>query len=87
MRTTLLAIATGAGLLFSAAAFADETASLQTASASSDKQIVCHFMVHEGMVVPHATQCHTQRYWDNQRRLVQQSVRDFQNRSFQMPIN
>jgi len=85
MRTTLLAIVTGAGLLFSAAAMADQSANLQTASASDSTRLVCRLMVHEGMLVRSATQCHTQRDWDQIRYREQQAISDWQRRSYVMP--
>ena len=88
MRTTLLAIVAGAGLLFSAAAMADPSAAnLQTASTSESPRLVCHLMVHEGMLVPTATQCRTQRYWDQIRYREQQAISDWERHSYQMPLH
>jgi hypothetical protein len=83
MRTPLLAIIAGAGLLFSAAALADETqatAPMQTAAANSTETLICRAQYHEGMVLKRAAQCHTQRWWDQNRYLQQQELRQIQIR-------
>ena len=83
MRIAHFAIVSGAALLFAATAFAGtigQTASTDTA-AVKEEPLVCRVMTHEGMVVPHATQCHTQSWWDRVRHDEERAISDMQIRS------
>jgi hypothetical protein len=77
MRVTRLAVVSAAIVLFSAGAFAAETQTASANAAPKDK-LICKALVHEGMAVPTAVQCHTQHYWDEVRWGQQQAIMDLQ---------
>jgi hypothetical protein len=86
MRIGLLAIVSGVALSLSAAAWASETqsGSEQTVSAKNDSEkIVCHYVAHEGVLIPKPF-CGTQYQWDRERRRAQQALREYQLRAAQL---
>ncbi len=84
MRIAHLAMLSGAALLISASAFAADTQTASTdASGTQNEPLICRAMVHEGMVMTHATQCHTQRWWDRVRHDQEKAISDMQIRSSQ----
>jgi hypothetical protein len=88
MRIALLTIVSGAALSLSAAAWASETATggEQTVSAKPDSQkIVCHYVAHNGAVMP-KPYCGTQYQWDKERRRQQQELSNLQIKSHTVPM-
>lgn len=85
MRTTLLAIATGFALSACATAFAAETqptvAAQPIAAANSEPKPICHYLVHEGRLMPKPV-CASQRVWDETRRETEQTVWRLEVRSY-----
>ncbi len=89
MRIGLLAIVSGIALSISAAAIAAEVqtgASSQSASATNDSQkMVCHFISHEGTLLP-KPQCATQYAWDKERRRQERELAEYQLRNNSVPF-
>jgi hypothetical protein len=82
----LLAIVSGVALSLSAAAWASEPGSEQTVVAKNDSQkIVCHYVAHQGTVMP-KPYCGTQYQWDKERRRAQQVLWEYQLRATQRRI-
>jgi len=84
MRTTILAIACGFGLLAANAALADQTQApvaqpISAVSTATDSNpVICHGLVHEGVLL-HSSECHTKHEWDAIRFRNQEAIREFQN--------
>ena len=97
MRVIIFAIASTATLAFAPSAFADASMSAVTpqaetmaqpisASAASDsKAVVCHHLVHEGMLMRQQV-CLTKRAWERVRLETQRTVSDLQVHSFVVPM-
>mgnify|MGYP001546648577 CR=1 FL=1 len=49
----------------------------QNISETTSQEVVCHFIYHEGTILPRQT-CLTQRQWDNARREFQEQLREYQ---------
>jgi hypothetical protein len=83
MRSPILAIACGFGLVAASAALADQTQApvAQPISAVQDPNpVTCRTLVHEGRVI-RANECHTKHEWEAMRLRSQQDFREFQVRS------
>ena len=97
MRMTILAAASTVALAFATAATANDAMSALTpqaesmaqpisASAASDsKAVVCHHLVHEGMLMRQQV-CLTKRAWERVRLETQRTVSDLQVHSFVVPM-
>ncbi len=83
MRSTILALACGLGLVSASAALADQTqqpAPQPVSAASQDSNAVtCHMMLHEGEIL-RARECHTQHEWQAILNRNQEGIREFQLR-------
>ncbi len=88
MRTNSLAVLTGIVMLVSFAALADGIKTTNTSQAvavnTASQPVICHFLVHEGMLLRRG-ECHIQKEWDRIRRDEERSISDFQQRSLQSP--
>ena len=85
MRTMLMAVLSGAGLLAASVAYADDAkpmAPMPVSTAPGPGPVTCHAVVHEGSVV-HRSECHTQQEWNRIRWEEQQEFREFQQRALQ----
>lgn len=84
MRSTILALACGFGLVAASAAMSDPTATpmAQPVSAvqDNDNPVICHTLMHEGELI-RSRVCKTKHQWDAIRFHDQQAIRDFQNAS------
>lgn len=86
MRSTILALACGLGLVAASAALADQpqppTAQpVSAVSTTADPNpVICHTFIHEGIVL-RARECHTQHQWDAIRFRNQEAIREFQDSS------
>jgi hypothetical protein len=86
MRSTILALACGLGLVAASAALADQPQQpmAQPVSAVSTtpnpNPVICHTFIHEGVVL-RARECHTQQEWDTIRFRNQEAIREFQDSS------
>jgi hypothetical protein len=89
MRSPILWLACSAVMLtpFVASAQTQQAATAQPAAmaqpvadVSDSNRVICHMIVHEGMLV-RTNQCHTQHEWDAIRRNGQQDLQEFQQRS------
>jgi hypothetical protein len=82
MRSTLLALACGFGLVAASAAMADQTqapvAQPVSATSTDSNPVICHNLVHEGVLL-HSSECHTKHQWDAIRFHNQEAIREFQN--------
>lgn len=93
MRIRLIGIASGLAMLAPLAAFAQQTApapdsapAAQAASAvQPDNQIVCSYSYYQGTIIRRPV-CRTRHEWNRIRRYEQDSLRDFQLRTLQMPM-
>lgn len=88
MRNTLFTIAAGLFLSASSAAFADYAepmAAQPVAATSSSERLVCHMMVHQGMLLKTRT-CMTQKRWDEERRREERDFATFQMRTYSAPF-
>jgi hypothetical protein len=96
MRPTVLAIAATLALGFAGAASADQAATALTpqpeamaqpisAAADDSKKVICHHLVHEGMLMPQQV-CLTKRAWERVRQETQKTVSDFQVHSYSVPV-
>ncbi|MGD0867455.1 MAG: hypothetical protein ABSA49_18085 [Rhizomicrobium sp.] len=87
MRSTILAIACGFGLVSASAALADETPAQPPAQAipaiQDSNPVTCHLVVHEGELIKGRV-CHTKQEWDAIKFRDQESFREFQQRSLEM---
>ena len=87
MRSTILAIACGFGLVSASAALADETPAQPPAQAipavQDSNPVTCHLIVHEGDLIKGRV-CHTKHEWDAIKFRDQESFREFQQRSLEM---
>jgi hypothetical protein len=80
MRKFVLAALSGAAIVASSVAFADDAKPLVPTPATDDgNTVVCRAVAHEGSVV-HQSDCRTKREWDRIRFESQQSVHDWQQR-------
>ena len=85
MRLGILAIVSGVALSLSAAAWAADAGNEQTVYAKNDSnKIVCHYVAHEGTLMP-KPYCGTQYQWDKERRRAQQVLWEYQLRATQRP--
>jgi hypothetical protein len=87
MRSHILAIACGFGLVAASAALADQTQApvAQPISAVQDSNpVTCHLLVHEGDLL-RTRECHTKHEWDAMRFREQEAIRGFQDRALVMP--
>jgi hypothetical protein len=84
MRSTILALVSGFGLVAASAALADQTAAPMAQPVStvqdSDNPVICHTLMHEGELI-RSRVCKTKHQWDAIRYHDQQAIRDFQNAS------
>jgi hypothetical protein len=97
MRVTVLVLASSVALAFATTAFADTemsavtpqpTAMAQPISATSaddSKTVICHHLVHEGVLMPHQV-CLTKHSWEMMRLQTQRTVSDFELHSFVVPM-
>jgi Spy/CpxP family protein refolding chaperone len=93
MRTLLIAFASS--LALSAAAFAqtdkssvpdaEHMAHSISATAGDSKEIVCHHLVHQGMLMSQEV-CLTKRAWERMRQQTQRTIDEIQVRSFSRPV-
>jgi len=87
MRMTCLSFVCGLGLLISTSAMAggSQTAmsavKVQPSVQPARQKLICRAPVHNGAVLPRAKQCYTKDEWDARQRRMQNSVRDYQDRS------
>ena len=86
MRISLLSLTCGIVLLASAGAMAGSDPSSERAMADQIKvqlaaQRICRAPVHEGLLVRRAKQCYTADEWHARRVRMQNSIRDYQDRS------
>jgi hypothetical protein len=82
MRSLFFAALSGAALLASAIAFADDAKPVTpTPAAATDdpNKPICHPVTHEGTVIGQT--CHTQKEWDRMRFHQQQSLWQYQQQS------
>jgi hypothetical protein len=80
MRTALLALVSGAALLFSGVAFADQNdqpVTAQKVSMTNDDTVICHNYVHEGNLMT-VHDCATAREWTMRRSRDQELFRSYQ---------
>jgi len=86
MRNTIITLAAGLLLSVSSAALADDGAvSAQPAAVSDSNKLVCHYNVHQGVLVRKAV-CKTQSQWDRDRRESQRDFATFQMRTYSAPF-
>lgn len=96
MRKTILAATAGLSLAFATAAMAETAMSALTpqpeqmaqpiaATTDDSKQVVCHHLVHEGVLMPQQV-CLTKRAWERMRLQTQQFLSDFQVHSYTVPV-
>ena len=84
MRSHILALVCGFGLVATSAALADQTQApvaqpISAVSTTMDSNpVICHNLVHEGVVL-HSTECHTKHEWDAIRYRNQEAIREFQD--------
>lgn len=94
MRVTVLAIASA--LAFATTASADQAMIALTpqpesmaqpisAAANDSKTVICHHLVHEGLLMRQQV-CLTKQAWERVREQTQKAVSDFQVHSFVVPI-
>ncbi|HVV64592.1 MAG TPA: hypothetical protein VHC42_03930 [Rhizomicrobium sp.] len=93
MRTLLIAFASS--LALSAAAFAqtdggqvpdaEHMAQPISVAAGDSKEIVCHHLVHQGMLMSQDV-CLTKRAWERVRQQTQRAIDEIQVRSFTRPV-
>ena len=94
MRVTVLAIASA--LAFSTAASADQAITALTpqpeemaqpisATANDSKAVICHHLVHEGVLMRQQV-CLTKETWERIRLQTQKTVSDIQVHSFTVPV-
>lgn len=88
MRGTFIALTTGLTMIMAAPVMAHDTtygtghdAKLQTVSASSEDQLVCKPITHEGMLLRRSQECHTKSQWQQIRQETKQDVSNFQMKS------
>jgi len=91
MRTVIVSVLSGLGLLVSTVAFADDAASgvagqsVQAVPVSdSSNPIVCHTLVHDGQLL-HRSECLRQSEWNRVRHESEQAITEWQQRALQMP--
>jgi len=88
MRKTILTVVAGLSVAFTTMAMADTALNSVTplpeqmaqpisASADDARQIVCHHLVHEGTLMPHAV-CLTKHVWERMREDTQMAVSNMQ---------
>lgn len=96
MRMNVLAVVSGLALTFATAALADDAMSALTpqpeqmaqpisASTNDAKQVVCHHLVHEGILMREQV-CLTKQTWERIRLQTQKTVSDFQVHSYTVPV-
>jgi hypothetical protein len=86
MRISLLSLTCGFALLASASAMAGGDPSSARAMTNQTKvqpaaQRICRAPVHQGLLVRRAKQCYTADQWHARRLRMQNSIRDYQDRS------
>ena len=87
MRILTIAIVAASGLLAAPLAFADDPKPVTpVATATTPDPLICHAIVHEGMVV-HRSECHTQKEWDQIHFHDQQMIREMQQRGLMSAPN
>jgi len=76
-----------ATLVLSATAFAVEaqTVTAQPIAADSGDRVVCHYAVHDGVLVRKPI-CKTQVQWNRDRRMAQDDFATFQKRTYVLPF-
>lgn len=86
MRNTMITLAAGLLLSVSSAALADDTTvTAQPAAATDSGKLVCHYNVHQGVLVRKPV-CKTQSQWDRDRREDQRNFATFQMRTYSAPF-
>ena len=96
MRKTILAATAGLSLAFATTAMAETAMSALTpqpeqmaqpisATTNDSKQVVCHHLVHEGVLMRQQV-CLTKETWERVRLQTQRAVSDFQVHSFSTPV-
>ena len=85
MRNTLMTIA--AVLTLSTAAYAGEApmATAQPIAATSNDRVVCHYAVHDGVLIRKPI-CKRQADWNRDRRTERNDFAIFQNRTYVLPF-
>jgi hypothetical protein len=89
MRKTILTVVAGLSVAFTTMAMADTAMNSVTplpeqmaqpisAAADDARQIVCHHLVHEGTLMPHAV-CLTKRTWERVREETQMAVSNWES--------
>ncbi len=88
MRGTSIVFTAGLTLIMAAPVMAHETtysagrdAKLQPVTASSEDQLVCKPITHEGMLLRRSQECHTKSEWQQIRQETQQNISNFQMKS------
>jgi len=86
MRASTIGLSLGTVLLLSASAFADPASApaAQPAAASNKDRLICHYFVHEGMLLK-TSQCKTQQAWDLDRENYERQIATIQYRSYSHP--
>jgi len=86
MRLTTIGLTLCTGLLATSSAFADQAnaPAAQPATASAQDRLVCHYFVHEGMLL-RIPQCKTQKEWDRDRETYERQIATIQYRSYSHP--
>jgi hypothetical protein len=96
MRKIIFAAACGLSLAFATAAIADtdmngltaqpeQMAQPISATTADSKQVICHHLVHEGVLMNQQV-CLTKQSWERMRLQTQRAVSDFQIHSFSTPV-